>query len=231
MLTTGMLSVVTLVISMLVFVTFPRVSQGWAGRGETLAGSIAGFSDEVSIGEHGSTILGNPQIVLRVEFPSGRPDDIADLHWRGRSYDRFDGVRWSRSPGLPPSTAPTTWYRDRWSPDLIEQLVYASPLDVRVLFTLHPVVQVHSESGIHPLPDNAGDLHYWGSGVPVYTNVSSAAPPPPEALRCRGPRLHSVRPVLPAAPATSTPASRRSPTRSPPASTTRTTRPWRSSAT
>ena len=26
-----------------VFVTFPRVSQGWAGRGETAATSIAGF--------------------------------------------------------------------------------------------------------------------------------------------------------------------------------------------
>lgn len=184
--TTGVLSIVILAISLLVFVTFPRVSQGWAGRGETLATSIAGFGDEVSIGEHGSTILGNPEIVLRIEFPNGRPADIGNLHWRGRSYDRFDGVRWSRSTGLPPSSAPMTWYRDRWSQDLVEQRIYGSPLDVRVLFTLHPAVQVHSESGIHPLPDNAGDLHYWGSGVPVYTAVSPSEPPPAEALRAVG---------------------------------------------
>ena len=32
----------------------------------------------------------------------------------GRSYDHFDGVRWSRTRGLPPSSAPTRWYRERW---------------------------------------------------------------------------------------------------------------------
>ncbi|HSH75972.1 MAG TPA: transglutaminaseTgpA domain-containing protein, partial [Longimicrobiales bacterium] len=83
--TTGLLSGVILLVATLVFLTFPRISQGWAGRGETLATSIAGFSEEVSIGEHGATIMGNPEIVLRVEFPLGPPADINALHWRGRS--------------------------------------------------------------------------------------------------------------------------------------------------
>ena len=104
------LSGVALVMSGVVFLAFPRFARGWASRGEVIATSIAGFADQVSIGEHGSRIYPNPQIVLRVEFPDGTPEDLFSLHWRGRSYDRFDGVRWSRSNRLLPSIGPTSWY-------------------------------------------------------------------------------------------------------------------------
>ena len=181
--TTGVLSGVIFMVAMFVFVTFPRVSQGWAGRGEQLATSIAGFSDEISIGQYGSTILTNPQIVLRVEFPGGRPADLGGLHWRGRSYDRFDGVTWTRTEQLPPSSAPRQWYRDLWGQEVVEQKIFGAPLDVRVLFSLHPILGIDTESGIQPLFDNAGDYVYWGSGAPVYTAYSPANPPAPEALR------------------------------------------------
>jgi len=182
-LTTGTLSGVIFLIAMAVFVTFPRVSQGWAGRGEVLATSIAGFSDEISIGEHGSTIAGNPEIVLRVEFPGGAPADVGGLHWRGRSYDRFDGVRWTRTGGMPPSGGPTQWYEERWGTETIEQRIYGSPLDVRVLFALHPVLDFDAENGIQPLFDNAGDYVYWGSVAPVYTARSPLSMPSPDELR------------------------------------------------
>lgn len=181
--TTTALSVVTLLVSVVVFVTFPRVSRGWAGRGETLATSIAGFSDQVSIGEHGGRIYANPQIVLRVEFPGGVPDDILGLHWRGRSYDRFDGIRWTRSNSLPPSSAPSAWYRERWEGDVIEQKIYGAPLDVRVLFSLHPALDIDPDNGIQPLFDNAGDFVYWGSGAPAYTAYSRPGLPPADELR------------------------------------------------
>ncbi len=181
--TTGALSGVILLIALAVFVTFPRVSQGWAGRGETAATSIAGFSDQVTIGDHGSTILANPQIVLRVEFPNGAPSGTGSLHWRGRSYDRFDGVRWTRSRNLPPSSAPTAWYRRGWSGEIIEQKIFGSALDTRVLFALHPALKIDSDNGIQPLFDNAGDFVYWGSGAPAYTAYSPTRRPPPDDLR------------------------------------------------
>ena len=177
------LSGVVLLTSAFVFIAFPRLSRGWAARGEVLATSIAGFADEVSIGEHGSRIYPNPEIVLRVEFPDGAPENLFSLHWRGRSYDRFDGVRWSRSIGLPPSIGPAQWYQ-AWGTGRVRQEIYGAPLDVDVLFALHPLLEARSDNPrIQPLFDNAGDHIYWGSGAPSYEALSVADRPAPEALR------------------------------------------------
>ena len=107
---TAGLGTVVLVTSALVFLAFPRVTRGFAGRGDVPATQVTGFSDEVSIGEFGSQIYANPQIVLRVEFPEGPPADMAGLYWRGRSFDRFDGTRWRHSFPTPPANAPRSWY-------------------------------------------------------------------------------------------------------------------------
>ena len=177
------LSGVTLIMSGVVFLAFPRLSRGWTSRAEVPATSIVGFADQVSIGSHGSRIYPNPEIVLRVEFPERRPDAIGTLHWRGRSYDRFDGVRWSRSNGLPPSLAPDRWY-ENWGTGRIRQQIYATPLDVQVLFALHPLLEARSDNPrIQPLFDNAGDHLYWGSGTPSYEAISVAARPSADALR------------------------------------------------
>jgi len=183
---TGMaaLSGVALVMSGVMFLAFPRFTRGWASRGEVLATSIAGFADQVSIGEHGSRIYPNPKIVLRVEFPDGTPEDLSSLHWRGRSYDRFDGVRWSRSNRLLPSIGPARWY-EAWGGGRVRQQIYGAPLNVAVLFALHPLLDVSSDR-IEPLFDNAGDHIYWGSGAPSYEVLSVADVPAPEALREAG---------------------------------------------
>jgi len=181
--TTLALSVVTLTVAGALFLALPRVSRGFAGRGETAATSIVGFSDEVSIGQHGSRIVGNPQIVLRVEFPDSQPSNLQGLHWRGRSYDRFDGIRWTRSRDLPPSSAPASWYQERWDGRVIAQRIYGAALDTRVLFSLHPTLRIESENGIQPLFDNAGDFVYWGAGAPAYRSISREGSPPPDRLR------------------------------------------------
>ncbi|MFP3947180.1 MAG: transglutaminaseTgpA domain-containing protein [Longimicrobiales bacterium] len=177
------LSGVSLTVAVGVFLTFPRVSQGWTGRGEAPAPPVVGFSDQVSLGEFGATIYGNPEIVLRVEFPDSAPEDVESLYWRGRSYDRFDGVRWSRSPRLPPALAPDDWYRERWGGERMVQHVYSTPLEARVLFGLHPILDLDAESRIQPLFDNSGDYTYWGSAPPVYRAESVRGRPSAEALR------------------------------------------------
>jgi protein-glutamine gamma-glutamyltransferase len=169
------LSSVMLASALIVFFAFPRVSTGWMARGIGVEHSIIGFSDQVSLGAHGSQLHGNPAVALRVEFPAGRPP--GPLYWRGRSYDRFDGVRWSR--GYVMDAAPRIDAGDA----LVEQRIYATPLPVPVLFGLPTIAAIEPRSRIAPMRDMAGDFIYSGGGMPAYTVLSSRAAPDPEQLR------------------------------------------------
>lgn len=184
---TAALSGVVLAASAIVFLAFPRVSDGFSGRGGTPGPSVAGFSETVALGTHGTRILPNPDIVLRVEFPGSLPLNPEGIYFRGRSYDRFDGLRWSRSRTLPPSAAPLGWYEDRWGGETFVQRVYAAPMDARVLFGAHPTLNVVPESRMQPALDAAGDLIYWGSGPAAYTVLSLSGRPGPDALRAAPP--------------------------------------------
>ena len=144
---------------------------------------MAGFADEVAIGAWGSRIMPNPAVVMRVEFPEVRPGEFSSLHWRGRSYDRFDGVRWSRSARIQPSSGSSGLYRQRWSGPVVAQRIYGELLDMRVLFALHPMIDADPESAIQPLMDDVGDFSYWGSTSPVYTAYSLLSRPPAHELR------------------------------------------------
>ncbi len=177
------LSGVALAMSAVLFIAFPRVSRGWASRTVTEERAIVGFGDEVSLAEHGGRIYANPEIVLRVEFPDGRPGPSQQMYWRGRSYDHFDGVRWSHSPSLPLSAA-TTPYAIGWGGlATIRQLIYALSLDTHVLFGLHPIFAIRPRSRIRPFMDESGDFNYFGNVPPVYEVESYAGKPSPERLQ------------------------------------------------
>jgi hypothetical protein len=108
------LASVMLFMSGLLFVAFPRVTRNWVSRGAPRGGAIVGFSDRVSLAEHGGTIYPNPEIVLRVEFPNSAPPPARALYWRGRSYDYFDGVGWWHSPRARSLSVPVHIYQETW---------------------------------------------------------------------------------------------------------------------
>jgi protein-glutamine gamma-glutamyltransferase len=184
-----LLSSVVLIVSGAVFLFFPRVSQGWAARATPpTARAMVGFSDRVSIGDHGTRIESNPEVVLRVEFPGGPPPNLRSLHWRGRSYHRFDGASWSRVE----RTGSRLREADVWTGPLLEQVIYARPLgEANVLFGMHAVLDVTPLSPIRPVRMAGGDYLYTGDVEPVYTVRSRTAPPDPDALRQVQPE-HSV---------------------------------------
>lgn len=83
--------------SVTIFFVFPRVGLGFFAPKTRSAQAMTGFSDKVELGSHG-VIRDNPEVVLRVEFPSGSmPSDAPSYHWRMLSYDSYDGVKWERS--------------------------------------------------------------------------------------------------------------------------------------
>jgi protein-glutamine gamma-glutamyltransferase len=176
------LSTVVIAVSGLVFLFFPRVSQGWAARATPpLARAVVGFSDRVSLGQHGTRIESNPEIVLRIEFPDGPPRNLAALHWRGRAYNRFDGFSWSRADQV----GARIHEGRSWAGPVIEQVIYARPLaEVNVLFGLHPIVEITPLSRIRPVRMRNGDYLYTGGEVdPAYRVRSRAVAPSPAALR------------------------------------------------
>jgi transglutaminase-like putative cysteine protease len=142
--------------------------------------SVAGFSDRVSLLEHGARIYSNPDVILRVEFPGRRGLPPGPLYWRGRSYDRFDGWTWSRTPTRPHSLIDSR----NWPAGRVEQLIYQTPIGAaNVLFGLSPFLHAHPRSRIVAYAEPNGDFTYGGPGSPVYAAFSAAGEPAPWQLR------------------------------------------------
>jgi transglutaminase-like putative cysteine protease len=182
---TAVLSVITLFTSAAIFLAFPRLPRSWFGQGRAAAGTFAGFGDEVSLGEHGGRLRGNPEVMFRVEFPGEEPSEREERYWRGLSFDRFDGTRWSRTidgPGRPMYFPPFP-YHLRWGGAESEYRIFGGPPGVQVLFGQHPVVRVRPHSAIRPRFHANGDLLYDGADAPVYTVQSGPALPSEAQLR------------------------------------------------
>ncbi len=193
-LSAALLSIVVLLTSAAVFLTFPRVSRTAIARSEQPARSVVGFGDVVSIGEHGAVIESNPEVVLRIEFPQGAPRGIAQRRWRGRSYHRFDGVRWHRTE-LGPYRLPVAVRSRAGTP--VRQLVYARTLPTNPIFGLHRIVDVQSRARIWPVREASGDVSYMGRAAPVYLVTSVLQQPTAAELRASEPDLRtSLAPYL-----------------------------------
>ncbi len=91
---TGALSIAMLVCSSITFFLFPRIGLGLMGLKQNRGHQMAGFSERVELGQHG-TIKDNPDVIMRVELDAPPSDQ---LRFRGISFDTYDEGRWSRSP-------------------------------------------------------------------------------------------------------------------------------------
>ncbi len=99
--TTAMLSLPVFLLSGVLFLFFPRVGLGFLAGGPRRRITVAGFSDQVQLGDLG-VIRNDNTVVMRVEIdpaPADPPQRLG-IHWRGTAYDHYDGRSWSRSPAL-----------------------------------------------------------------------------------------------------------------------------------
>jgi transglutaminase-like putative cysteine protease len=180
---TAALSGVTVLMSVALFVIFPRLPRNWLGATRAAAQqAMVGFGEGVSLAEFGSRIYPNPEVVFRVEFPSERPANTESLHWRGRSYDFFDGMRWSRSRMIPLSPR-SAFYAERWPGPRLEYQIFGGPPGVQLMFGTHPILDIDPRSRIRPIREPSGDIVFAGSENPVYHVTSAALLPPESVLR------------------------------------------------
>ncbi len=100
------LSVVSLLLTVFLFIITPRVEAGWLGRQGTRQ-SVTGISETVRI-TGGASISEDPSVVMHVRFPEEdqqRFQPESQLYWRITTLPRFSADEWSRR-GLQEHYAP-----------------------------------------------------------------------------------------------------------------------------
>ena len=90
--TSALVSVSVLLVGGLIFFVLPRYTTGYLSRFAPKTQHIAGFSDNVMLGEIGD-IKKTRTVVMRVRFGQ-LPPQLRQLRWRGVALTQFDGRRW-----------------------------------------------------------------------------------------------------------------------------------------
>ena len=82
----------------LLFAAFPRVGLGFLAFGDAASAHVAGFGDDVTLGDVG-LLRDDPTVVMRITPPAsvGSPPHDLSILLRGTSFDAYDGRRWSRT--------------------------------------------------------------------------------------------------------------------------------------
>ena len=191
------LSVVVFSVSMTFFFAFPRVGIGLFMSQSRPGITMAGFNDNIELDDHG-VVRDNETVVMRVIFPDlGREASIEQRHWRGLSYDYFDGSKWSRTEDIGPQYLPDdegrvrVWGKFRHLPDesFTMQEIYLEPIEWDVLFGLHYVVELQLADslgeenlelfGRRVRVDPSGDMHLtMPNEFGLRYMVKSYVPPP-----------------------------------------------------
>jgi transglutaminase-like putative cysteine protease len=84
------ISLLTLLVTVTLFVSIPRVSGGVWGKSHTKRIKSVGFSEKVNLGSFSELKL-DPTIIMRIEL---NPMIPGPYYWRGMTLDYFDGTSW-----------------------------------------------------------------------------------------------------------------------------------------
>ncbi len=95
---TLLLSVPMLLMTLLLFVAFPRVGLGMVNFGSSRGQHVAGFGNNIELGNFG-VIRDDPTVVIRLtpDKPLSSAEERRYLRLRGTAFDRYDGRTWTRS--------------------------------------------------------------------------------------------------------------------------------------
>jgi protein-glutamine gamma-glutamyltransferase len=207
---TSLVSLVVLLVTSLIFVLFPRVGFGLF-LGHRRAGvAMVGFQERVELGHHG-VVRDNPQVVMRIVFPAGRP--TVPLRFRGSVYDAYEAGVWSHNEEFAGQTwrvdpqgglyllNPAPGVQRPLTPRLVRaemlgQEIYLEPLDSTVIFAADRPVALEVPSPVlgkepffvprrGPLGEVRGEKMRT-AGV-KYTAYSHVAPAPRELLATSAP--------------------------------------------
>jgi transglutaminase-like putative cysteine protease len=166
------LSVSSIIITLALFFTIPRVGIGLLPKKTLDTVKVSGFSERVELGAIGP-VKNDPTIVMRVTLPDANPPQ-APLYFRGQSLDAYDGTAWSRAerPKRPVEARGQGLFTVRgYEKDMLEQRIMLEPLDTDVLFAAD---RPHGVMGTFARlwTDGAGSIHLYS---PPYSRIEYTA--------------------------------------------------------
>lgn len=135
------ISLLTMFITVIFFISIPRISGGmWSKRHVKKIKSV-GFSERVYLGSYGKFKL-DPTVIMRVELDPMIP---GPYYWRGMTLDYFDGMSWN-------STTMNTrrivkrikgeFIVQHSSENLVKQKIMLEPIDSNVIFGLYHISSI-----------------------------------------------------------------------------------------
>ncbi|HEY3346464.1 MAG TPA: DUF3488 and transglutaminase-like domain-containing protein [Nitrospirota bacterium] len=143
------LTLVSLLLTSLFFLMIPRVGIGYFSRKGGLL-KTSGFSDRVDLGSMGQVLL-DQSTVMRVEIAGMTVAPDKPLLWRGRVFDKYNGVSWEDSFKGGFELLVNTFGRFYLRPGEkrfgkpVEQNITLEPLDTPTLFMLYQAYQLDME--------------------------------------------------------------------------------------
>ena len=151
-----LISALTVLVTIAIFVSVPRISGGVFGKGHMKSIRTVGFSERVDFGSFGDIKL-NPTVVMRIEVSGNAREPY---YWRGMSLDRFDGISWSGTFGRKERILKEdgqfqlrAFNRD----GAVVQRIFLEPMDTDVIFGLNEIAAIEAQ-GVGLFKDRAGSL-------------------------------------------------------------------------
>ncbi len=191
---TSAVSIAVFLSATLLFLAIPRIGIGMLSQKRRAGVSMAGFSDSVTLGGHG-TIKSDNTVVMRIQMvdivENADGDNVADrvanernrrfrgpdapaLHWRGVAFDEYRDGGWGRSRFAPKTLRQAT------SPDrttVRHHMLYTKPKTSRRKLDVMLGMAVKQEIYLEPM----GTDVLFGASMPTAFEVESL-PGKPRAL-------------------------------------------------
>ncbi|MBI3754940.1 MAG: DUF3488 domain-containing protein, partial [Deltaproteobacteria bacterium] len=93
---TAGLAALSLIITLSLFFIIPRMGVGFFPKETADTLKVSGFSEKVDLGELGPIKL-DQTIVMRVKLPDYKAAIVSGLHFRGVSFDAYNGAQWQQT--------------------------------------------------------------------------------------------------------------------------------------
>ncbi len=187
--TTAILSAVSIVLALGIFMLLPRMKTSMWREGIGSGLAVSGFGDRISLGS-GGPIREDHRVVMRVETLEGETAPEGEGYWRGLAFDQFDGWTWSISAGPGRSTRfPITGiprfgvtFGDGPRPDARVERIVREPVEAGVLFGAGSVQRIEGPMQSIERDPNGGLYHPSGVEDRVRYTLWTTPPVPRDAL-------------------------------------------------